>query len=390
MIGQPAPVFHSAAALAKNKIAAALAGMMLVTTAPATVHAETIGLVLTTWHIAGTYSDDAKTECAHGINPDARANFRAQFKTEEEQAEAMKKFASVEFGLRGPNGESMNYSPHIVHDLLPWSDAQGKISNGLNLDGTTDGQATAKTCAHTKFTSPEGEPGIDNQMYRVFGCIRGMRPGGMFDTFYNAEIALKTTNRWVVEITGVDDSANDDRVEVTIAAGLDKLLQDASGKFVPGLTQRMTPLPDYIAHTTGRIVDHVLITDPFEVVRLPTEQITDVAEWEFRNLRLKLKLTDTGAAGALAAYQDNDKFYRMYAKTLGAHHVSVGASSPSVFESLKRNADGFKDPKTGQCTATSSAYDVEFVRAFIVREAEASSKVSLDSGSSKSLQVGRN
>jgi len=36
----------------------------------------------------------------------------------------------------------------------------------MNLDGTTDGAATANSCAHEKFTGPNGEPAVDNQTYR--------------------------------------------------------------------------------------------------------------------------------------------------------------------------------------------------------------------------------
>ena len=72
---------------------ALVGGVLLL--ASGVAQAETIGLVLTTWHNSGTFTDDAK-ECAHGINPDARENFRAQFKTKEEQDEAMRNRAALE------------------------------------------------------------------------------------------------------------------------------------------------------------------------------------------------------------------------------------------------------------------------------------------------------
>jgi hypothetical protein len=43
----------------------------------------------------------------------------------------------------------------------------------------------------------------------------------------------------------------------------------------------------------------------------------------------------------------------------------LGASGPAAYRALKRLADGYKDPKTGVCTALSSARKFEFVRAFI-------------------------
>ena len=57
-------------------------------------------------------------------------------------------------------------------------------------------------------------------MYRVTACNRATRPDGLFDSFFNNEIITKLTNRYVVEITGVDNRENDDHVEVTLAHGL--------------------------------------------------------------------------------------------------------------------------------------------------------------------------
>ena len=56
---------------------------------------------------------------------------------------------------------------------------KGKYGYGFNLDGTTDGHATPKSCAHQKFTAPNGTPAIDNQMYRIIGCVYGFRSDGV-------------------------------------------------------------------------------------------------------------------------------------------------------------------------------------------------------------------
>lgn len=297
---------------------------------PSLARAETLGFAVTRWHIAGQFTADGKLECPNGINPDQRAR---------------------------------------VENPLPYNQGKGKISPGFNLDGTKDGRATDKTCAHTKFTSYEGEGGIDNQLYLTMACIRSMRPDGLLDAFLNGEIITQQPNRWLVEITGVDDQANDSHVEVTIAHGMDKLVQDARGNFIPGLSQRIDEaMPDYIHHTTGRIVNHVLITDPIPELRLPSTQILEPGERHFLNAQLKLKLSPNGAAGVLAGYSDVERLYRFWAKSIGVHGVAVGVTPPSVYASIQRNADGMKDPKTGKCTAISSVHDIELVRAFIVRE----------------------
>lgn len=335
--------------------------------ASAASHAETLGFVVTNWDFAGQFTAEGKTECPSGFNHDNRDNFRAQFKTLAEQQEAINKYSSFEMRGRGPTGETDIYSPELIQDTLPYTDAKGTISNGVNLDGTVDGSATPKTCAHTKLTSPDGRKDVDNQLYRVMGCNRQMRPDGIFDQFINNEIITKQTNRWLVEISDVDNRQNDDHVTVTVAHGLDKLVQDASGKFIPGLSQRIDhALPRYIAKTTGKIVNGVLITDPFTQILLPTTTFLEDGEHHFKNAVLRLQLSADNAVGTFGGYHDVDRYYRFIAKTAGHHGVTMAISGPSIWAALKRNADGFKDQSTGQCTAISASYDVKLVRAFII------------------------
>src|SRR3954471_17421135 len=78
--------------------------------------------------------------------------------------------------LRGPNKEDVCWNPTIVKDP-PLRMVRGKTGLGMNLDGTQDGAATAKTCKHEKFTTPDGKTKVDNQMYRLVGCIYGWRKG---------------------------------------------------------------------------------------------------------------------------------------------------------------------------------------------------------------------
>ena len=155
--------------------------------------AKTLGFVVTGWHYAGQFTPDAKLECPDGMGHDNRDNFRAQFKTNEEQEAWIKKYNAVEMLARGPNGESATYAPELVEDPLPYPEGQGKISHGFNLDGTNDGRATDRTCGHGKFTSPEGEAGVDNQIYRTIACVTGMRPGGDADCMANGQ-TLRTSD----------------------------------------------------------------------------------------------------------------------------------------------------------------------------------------------------
>jgi hypothetical protein len=320
---------------------------------------HTIGLALTSWRNALYETPTASEECSLGVQPGEVA----QFKASTEAMERLKQYGGT-FENRGPNGETGNFSPLVVEDPLPFSELTTKVGYGVNLDGTQDGHATAKTHAHEKFTSPDGEK-VDNQLARVIGCVQGYRTGGMMSDYYSQEVANFAVNRHLIEITGIHDETNDPSVEVTIYKGYDRLVRTGDDKFVPFLSQRIDErYPQYVMHTHGRIVDGVLITDPIRNALLPHSSERIIGDREMHDLTLRLKLTPDGAEGILAGYDNWEHWYNIHSKRVVSE---VGKyTSPSIYRAFMRYADGYPDPKTGQCTYISSAYKVTAVRALIV------------------------
>ncbi|MGY8962626.1 MAG: hypothetical protein ACKVKT_03620, partial [Rhodospirillales bacterium] len=109
---------------------------------------------------------------------------------------------------RGPNGEDVCAIPTIVQDP-PHKTVQGSISYGMDLDGLSEGAATPKTCSHKNFTSPDGQAGIDNQMYRLLGCTFGWRDSGYVETNANGELIDTSQGVILIEVSDVDDKHND-------------------------------------------------------------------------------------------------------------------------------------------------------------------------------------
>lgn len=331
---------------------------------------NTIGLVITGWHHALYETADPRNECSTGLTVGDYTNAEAQ----PNYAELRQKFGHP--FSRGPNGELTNYSPMSVEDPIPPSELTTTLGFGLNLDGTADGRATARTCKHDKFTSPEGVR-VDNQLARVVGCTKGWRKDGFSDAFYNEEIYTNPVNRILIEVTGVDDERNDPRVDVTIYKGQDRLSRDPAGKYVPYLTQRIdSRFPDYSSSMRGRIVDGVLVTepDPSAVSRLPIRWIAKIAERRIRDLQLRIPLSGSWPEGLLAGYEDT----KIWWNSQKPHHIAMPAaqnSPPSQYRALMRYADGYPDPKTGQCTAISAAYRIKTVRAFIAHPGGAQPRI---------------
>lgn len=312
----------------------------------------TIGYVMTERVWAVYETKDGKEECPQGFNDGNREEFKKIFPDGKPRT-------VVETQLKR---EGEQWHPETATYKLPHKEVQGKISYGLNLDGKVDAN---------DFDSPEGEKGIDNQLYRANGCIGGYRKGGSFQDFENLFMKQSEDSRVLIELSGVDDLSNDNDVTITTYRGLENLLTDATGDaFVPGGTQRIDMRwgKRYISQAKGKIVDGTLLSDPMDSLLIPWGRGVSYQYQVFRGARFSLKLTPQTAEGLLAGYADVDSYTLRKNEGWSTHHQSYGQfSSITQRQAMNRLADGFPDPKTGKNTAISSAMRVKFTQVFIQR-----------------------
>lgn len=316
-----------------------------------------IGYVLTERHWAVYQTEDSKTECPDGFNGGPREQYDEQFP----KSDVVRTVAETRLMREG-----RQFHPTTSDEPFSFYEAQGSISYGLNLDGKFDSD---------DFQSPDGEKGIDNQLYRAIGCIAGYREDGAFWFFENSFMAGNGYNRWMIELSGVDDLSNDDDVTVTTYRGLDKLVKDASGQgSVSGGTQRVDLRwgQSFVAEVQGKIVDGLLTTRPIKQAKIPWSQPRVNGGYHiFRDLRLQLKLTPQTAEGQMAGYVDVDQFTHRLNSNWSTHHQSYGQlSSASEYRALRRLADAYPDPETGANTAISSAVNVTLTQVYIVHPSE--------------------
>lgn len=315
---------------------------------------KTIGLVLSEYDYLFYETADGREECPAGLVHSSRENWEAQFPTQAARKAHFDRCGQMDH--RGPNCESIWAAPDLVKDPLPYREVQGAKAYGVNLDGTEDGSATATTCAHRKFVSPDGQKGIDNQYYRLLGCVRGMR--GSAVAVSNVRKSVGSLNqRILLEIKNIDDERNDDDVEVAVYHGKDPLVVDAEDNAVPWQSQRIDEaVPPY--RLRGRISNGELITEPADV------------SWRggffgptlLRGMRLNLRLTSTGAEGLRTGYVDVDQ---LWFTRRSAWVGFSGDSGPSSYAAMHQLADGYKDTQTGACTALSSATKLKFARIYL-------------------------
>lgn len=311
-----------------------------------------IGYVLTHRYWSIYQTPGGKSECPTGMNDGPREQFKMLFPDDGT------KRTILETQLMR---EGRQWFPDTTEEQFKFKEATGNISYGMNLDGKVK---------DTDFTNTDGEKGIDNQLYRAIGCIANYRaPEGTLYHFENEFMRRHYQNRVLIEITGVDSLENDDSVTVTIYRGRDPLLADASGsQFLAGGTQQVDMRwgKRFVQSFRGKIVNGVLTTEGSDV-EIPASATFDTNTTQtFRGLRFNLKLTPERAEGVMAGYVDVDKFINNLNMSWSTHHQSYGQlSSPSLYKAMRRLADGYPDPTTGQMTAISSALSVKFVQAYL-------------------------
>ncbi|MFM8517358.1 MAG: CHRD domain-containing protein [Nevskiaceae bacterium] len=279
-----------------------------------------------------------------------------------------RRFVSV---FRGPTGEDVCWNPTLVKDP-PLRTVKAKAAYGFDLDGRSDGRATPKSCAHSNFVGVRGERGVDNQMYRLLGCHYGWRRNGVLDTFGNEERRNSGRGVILLEIKGVTDERNSPNVEVGFYRATDPYQIDSAGRILPWASYRVdmqAGKPRYGAVARGRIENGVLKTEPLSL-KLPFYGNAAYAELDLKDMRLELDLKpakDGKVHGLVGGYYDFDKWWEYMLKL--EFLIATGDwSCPALYQAARELADGYPDPRTGECTAISSAFRMDALPAFVVHD----------------------
>ena len=353
---------------------AASVGLMLISFFAAPTHAtenETIGFVVRDW-VTAVYNSQFIDECPEGLaisNDELwwrslAKDERAQL-TNNGQRSKLERYPTAM--RRGPDGENVCLNPTVVTDP-PMRVIEGIYSYGANLDGNSDGRAMPKTCAHENFNHPDGTTGIDNQMYRLVGCVPGWRKGGLTEMIANERRAQNGLGMILIEITGVEDARNDDDVTVAFYRSVDPFAMAGDGQPLPFSSYTIDMAgakPRYGDSLKGQITNGVLTTDRGDV-SLPFYANYTFMHPIIKDMDLRLEIARDGASatGLVTGYYDTDAFLHYIGGMQG--HTSSGASCPAMVKAAHELSDGYPDPDTGQCTHLSSAFEIRAVAAFVI------------------------
>jgi hypothetical protein len=313
-----------------------------------------------------------KDDCPDGLAMAAKEIYLAAT-TPAERARLTKPENLKEFEQKAyhtTDGKDLCQAPD--YPRAPQRTPASKISYGMSLDGTADGAATDNTCAHEKFKTPDGEV-VDNQSYRVLGCSSNFRgfPGeeGYLESLKNASFKDGGTTI-LIEVMGITDGRDDENVTVGVYNGSSPMMIDANGHMLPYASLTVTSDEKFRALAHGKIVDGVLTTEPADIA-LTYDFGGYPSYFHFKGARIQLELNADGTAkGMLAGYvAASDVDLTPHSKQESAE--MIGYDCPTFAQAVKRFADGYKDPKTGQGTALSTAFNIQAIPAFVIHPDDA-------------------
>lgn len=279
------------------------------------------------------------------------------------------------------DGRNICMNPDAAGPDPTWQMVSDRVRvDGIDLDGGRTSKG--RTCAHKEFDDGQGRGGIDNQFYRVVGCLSGFQSNAQGNQFQTEML----TGSWgiLMTVAGVDDLRNDPDVEVGFAANADPIQLSSKRKPLAFGSYAMKQDRKYRSVTRGRIVNGVLTTDPVDVrfVYVVNSMQNDRV---LRDARVRMTFTtDGGLEGIIGGYSPIEEMYdlqfgsrsgrtakgdlapeRLRIGTSEGRSRALGYSCQGAYHALRQAADGHRDPATGQCTSISTQYRIKLVPAFV-------------------------
>lgn len=354
----------------------------------ASAEQQTISYVVTQWNTA-TYETLFMDECPEGPTPGNQEIWESTITPEQRRSYPERLVTQMRHvNYRGPNGEDVCAEPTSVKDP-PLKIVEGKFAYGINLDKNTDGEATPNTCQHANFTGLDGSPGIDNQMYRLLGCVEAWRSDGHIESNANAHRLSGGLGMILMEITAVDDTHNDNEVSVSFYRGIGSFRLGSNGDVLPYSSYEIdheNGVPRYGDVVSGKIVDGFLKTDAADV-HLPHYGNYQYIRQLINDMQLHVELASEAdkIEGMVYGYYGVDQVYSYVRGMLTSFPIRHKFSCPAIYVAAHELADGHPDPKTGECTTLSSAFKFKAVRAFINHPQD---EIAANNGKSSAVQSG--
>jgi hypothetical protein len=262
------------------------------------------------------------------------------------------------------------YKKEIETYVNPWAtddpgqpQVTSRIGDGFNLDGKIKA---------ADFVSPDGEKGIDNNLYRAWGCDAPWRGNG------NATLDLRANDKMqdglytmVIRISGNQDPMNDGDATLEIGYSPDKIVKDARGRVSVDYSYRILQSAQY-TKLKAKIKNGVVETEQAEHLHTPRiawfyDQTGDT-NFAKGKVRLNIERDGLNGTGLIGGYRNWRDLYaeNTFAQDGGQQGIREHEDHVGLYFALRRNADGMYNAKTGKYDGISSVYRIKVTSAYVV------------------------
>jgi hypothetical protein len=262
------------------------------------------------------------------------------------------------------------YKKDIETYVNPWAtddpgqpQVTSRIGDGFNLDGKIKAN---------DFVSPDGEKGIDNNLYRAWGCDAPWRGNG------NATLDLRANDKMqeglytmVLRVSGNQDPMNDSDATVEIGYSPDKIVKDARGGIAVDYSYRILQSAQY-TKLKAKIKNGVVETEQVEHMHTPRIAwfYDQTGDTNFTKGKIKLNLAADGLSGTglLGGYRNWRDLYteNTFAQDGGQQGIREHEDHVGLYFALRRNADGMYNEKTRKYDGISTVYRIKMASAYVV------------------------
>ena len=236
--------------------------------------------------------------------------------------------------------------------------AQGRFMYGFNLDRDVD---------PTDFENPEThEQGIDNALFRAIGCFKEFNISLPNRPFYEQvmwDTVVDLMPAWTISVSA-EDFSKDGPAKVIFDQAYTNLKRDALGNILADATYVIKPNTRSHNVLQGEIKNGVITIEPSNFFLEGESPI--LTEVELKQAQLSLELQpDGGLTGYIGGYIDWHEYFYQYSSNGGQIAEVDGTDLPGMYYALKKFADAYPDPLTGQNILISAAFRLEAVPVYL-------------------------
>jgi len=313
-------------------------------------------------------------DCQGGIDPDQTQQYALDMAALGMPADQIKKLMAgypsfktmaVLINRGRVNGKPVNGYTNPASVIDPKLHlVDGRYAYGFNLDGK------GADSAHSFEDPVTHEKGIDNQLFRVFGCAKNFRGPPANATppmFYGIEWSTLRPSfpAWLISITG-NDLSKDGAVTVAIDRSIDHVLLDANGSTEAYTTFRVDPDPRSHNVFQGQLEHGVVTLTDHHALHLVGDPVL-ISYLDLTQTHLRMTLQPNGdIAGLIGGYQPWQEIFLPIGHGGENFEENQGIDTPGLYYALRHLADADPDPQTGENRAISVAWQFEAVPAFVV------------------------